>query len=130
MPRPAKTHNNVISPCRLHGSHRSKLEFGVCWLLQRRADIGEIELLQAEDHLIICGPPGHPCKKKITYVADFKCRDLKTGEIFWVEAKGFPNERWPMKKALFQHYGQGRLEIYMGNWQRPTLAEIIIPICG
>lgn len=118
---------NTQSVCALGHSHRSKLEVSVCCILQLREKAGEITIDQVEDYLPICGPPEHKCKRQITYIADFRCTDLKNKQSFWVEAKGFANDRWPMKKNLYRHYGPGPLEIWMGGHSAPYLAETIIP---
>jgi hypothetical protein len=87
-------------------------------MLQLRARAGELEILQVEDHVYLTDA-------RIGYIPDFKCRDVKTGAIFWVEAKGFANDRWPIKKKLWKFYGPGRLEIWMGSHLNPRLSEII-----
>lgn len=111
---------NARMTCALGHSHRSKLEGSVCQILQLRAKAGEIEILQVEDHI-------HLSAARIGYVADFKCKYVKTGEEFWVEAKGFANDRWPMKKKLYKFYGPGPLEIWVGSHLNPRLDEVIIP---
>lgn len=120
-------YGNTFSTCKLGHSHRSKLESSVCAILQLREKAGEIRIDQAEDHICLCGPKEHDCPGKIDYVADFRCTDLATGETFWVEAKGYANDRWPMKKRLYKHYGPGRLEIWRGTATRPFLDETILP---
>lgn len=119
---------NKPSVCALGHSHRSKLESAVCHILQLREKANEIKILQIEDHVAICGPTGHDCPKKKIYIPDFKCYDIERAEEFWVEAKGFPNDRWPTTKVLWRHYGPGRLEIWMGSHTNPKLDEIITPI--
>lgn len=106
----------------------SKLEASVYTILQSRKNAGEISEIQVQDHVLICGPQGHECnsKKKIEYIADFKCT-RPDGTTFHVEAKGFANERWPMKRRLWMHNGPGRLEIYKGSHLRPYLEETIEP---
>lgn len=110
---------NHASLCMLGHSHRSKLESSVCQILQFRVAAGEIDILQIEDHVLLSG--------WYTYVPDFKCRDLKTGEIFWVEAKGFADNRWPSTKKGWRHAGPGKLEIWGGEHGRPLLLETIVP---
>lgn len=105
----------------------SKLEASVYQLLKLRQKAGEIVKIQTQDHIIICGPPGHACKKKISYVADFRCF-RPDGTSFWVESKGYANDRWPMKRNLWIHYGPGILEIWKGSHLNPVLDEIIAPI--
>lgn len=107
--------------CSLDGhSFGSKLEQSVYQLLKLRAASGELEILQTQDHVYLT-------KARIAYVPDFKCRDLKSGEFFWVEAKGFESPRWPTIKKLWKHYGLGKLEIWKGSHTRPYLDEIICP---
>jgi hypothetical protein len=106
--------------CALGHSHRSKLEGSVCQILQLRQKAGELKIVQVEDHVYLT-------RARIHYVPDFKCKDLASGEFFWVEAKGFANDRWPMKKKLWKFYGPGALEIWKGTHQRPMLDETIVP---
>lgn len=112
--------NNVPTLCAIGHSHRSKLESSVCQMLQNRERGGHIKLVQAEDHIYLT-------KARIHYIPDFKCQDVKTGLFFWVEAKGYANEKWPMKKKLWKFYGPGPLEIWMGSHTNPKLVETIYP---
>jgi hypothetical protein len=113
-------HGNERSTCARGHSHRSKLERAVCDLILLREKAGEIRLVQVEDHIYLT-------KARIGYVVDFKCELIDTGAPLWIEAKGFPNDRWPMKKKLWKHYGPGMLEIWRGTHARPYLDETIIP---
>lgn len=113
-------YGNKGGQCTRGHTHRSGLEISVCELLYKREIDGELKLLQCEDHIYLT-------LARIGYVPDFKCQDQRTGEIFWVEAKGFANDRWPMKKKLWKFYGPGRLEIWMGTASKPILTETIIP---
>lgn len=109
-------------------SFSSKLEAAVYTMLVSRKNAGEIKYIQVQDHVLICGPEGHDCdsKCKIEYIADFKCtRPDETH--FFVEAKGFANEIWPMKRRLYMHYGPAPLEIWKGTHKRPYLDEVITP---
>jgi len=101
-------------------SFRSKLEFAVRNLLKMREAAGEIEMLNREDHVRL-GPA------RFLYIPDFKCRDIKTNEIFWVEAKGKETETWRRNYRLWKIHGPGRLEIWKGNAAAPKLVEILIP---
>jgi hypothetical protein len=98
----------------------SGLEESVYCILKRRQEAGEIEILQCQDAIYLT-------RARIKYEVDFKCKEVATGKIFWAEAKGFANERWPMKKKLWKFYGPGPLEIFMGLAANPILKEIIIP---
>lgn len=115
-----KKMGNQFSVCAKGHSHRSKLESSVCQILQLRERAGEIKILQVEDHVYLT-------LAKISYVVDWRCEYVKSKEIFWVEAKGYGNDRWPMKKKLWKHYGPGALEIWMGSHEKPYLAETIVP---
>lgn len=112
-------YGNTQTTCALGHSHRSLLEGSVCQILQLRQKAGELEILQVEDHVLI--------SDWYLYVADFKCRDKKTGEHFWVEAKGFANDRWPSTKKGWKHAGPGILEVWRGTHERPALSEVLIP---
>lgn len=118
----AEKHGNKPIERDGHWFH-SQLELSVYCILKERQKAGEIELLQCQDTIYLT-------LAKIKYMPDFKCRYVATGEIFWCEAKGFPNDRWPMKKKLWKFYGPGPLEIWMGTASRPFLKETIIPKVG
>jgi hypothetical protein len=101
-------------------SFHSRLEAAVYGILKLREKAGEIELLQCQDHLYLSAA-------RIGYIPDFKCKDLKTGNPFWAEAKGFADSRWPTVKKLYKFYGPGPLQIYTGTWRNPVLSEVIVP---
>jgi hypothetical protein len=112
-------YRNESSLCSKGHSHRSKLESAVCAIIQLREKAGELELLQVEDHIQLSG--------WYTYVVDFRCRDLKTGEEFWIEAKGSGDKRWPSTRKGWKHSGPGKLEVWKGDHWRPILVETIYP---
>lgn len=85
-----------------------------------REKAGEIKHL-AHEVTILLGPA------KIKYIADFRVLDIRTGKDLYVEAKGFANDRWPLKKKLYGVHGPGPLEIWGGHHLRPSLIETIIP---
>ena len=62
---------------------------------------------------------------EIIYKPDFKCCDKRTGEVFYVEAKGFETPEWRIKRRLWMYYGPGRLEIYKGSHTRPKHFETV-----
>jgi hypothetical protein len=111
---------NTRTLCEAGHRHRSKLESAVCQIIHLREKVGELRVIQAEDHLKLSAAG-------IVYIADFKCQDTRSGEFFWVEAKGFENDRWPILKKLWRFYGPGRLEIWKGTHNRPFLDETIVP---
>lgn len=113
--------HNVVSTCNYGHSHRSKLESSVCQMIYLRERAGEIRLLQVEATVYLT-------LARYKYIPDFRCVDVKTNEVFFIEAKGYPDKRWPTTKKLWKFYGPGRLEIWSGSHIRPTLDEEIIPI--
>lgn len=115
-----KKMGNTPSVCARGHSHRSKLESAVCQMIHLMEAAGEVKLLQVEDHIYLT-------KARIGYIPDFKCQSLKSGEIYWIEAKGFQNDRWPTKKKLWKFYGPGPLHIYKGTYQRIYLDEVVTP---
>ncbi len=114
----SKLRNQFVS----YDGHRfaSKLEAAVYLHLKNRALHGEIELLKTQVRVKLT-------EANIVYIPDFMCRDLKTNEIFFVEAKGFQTPDWKIKKKLWAHYGPAPLEIWHGNYMRPTLSETLRP---
>lgn len=101
-------------------SFASKLEASVYQILKLREKAGELKILQAQDHVYLTDA-------RIGYIPDFKCEDLITGLDFWVEAKGYASDVWPLKKKLWKFYGPGKLEVWKGTHQRPFLDETITP---
>lgn len=124
---PAAEYNNETSLCVLGHSHRSKLEAAVCHMLLLRFKAGEIDQIQAEVRVLICGPEGHECnhRQRIESIVDFSYRDIKTGLVCFAEAKGFESPKWPIKKRLWIHNRIERLEIWKGSWSRLRLDEVI-----
>lgn len=101
-------------------SFHSKLEAAVYDLLQLRQKAGEIQEIHCQDHIYLSDA-------RIGCIPDFKCQ-RPDGSTFWVEAKGFPNDRWPIIKKLWKHYGPGTLEIWRGTYAKPKIDEIIVPV--
>jgi hypothetical protein len=98
-------------------SFSSKLEASVYSLLLLQPFV---KVLQVQDHVYLTDA-------RILYIPDFKCLKTDTGEIYWVEAKGYSTDVWAIKRRLWKHYGPGRLEVYKGSAARPCLSETIIP---
>ena len=111
-------------PCSYGFSHRSKLELEVCNQIAWMERAGEVRMLGHEVRLVF---PCKECGEKVIYIPDFKVQNLKTGEIYFIEAKGFETDKWPKVKRAWKRAGPGRLEIYKGKYQSPQLAETIIP---
>jgi len=101
-------------------SFASKLEASVYAQLKLMEKVGQLKILQCQDHIFLTDA-------RIEYIPDFKCLDLKTTDVYWVEAKGYESPTWPIKKRLWKHFGPGRLQIWKGTYLRPAIAEEIIP---
>lgn len=105
-----------------HGeSFRSKLEFAVRNLLKMREAAGEILILGREVHVEL-----HAARFK--YIPDFHCRDLRTGQEFYVEAKGVETDIWKRNYRLWKFHGPAPLEIWKGNARAPRLVETLVPL--
>lgn len=117
--RTRKKYGNTHTGADGHSFH-SKLEASVYQILKLREKAGELEILQTQDHVYLS-------QARIGYVPDFRCRYLANGALFWVEAKGFETEKWPMIKKLWRFYGPGPLEIWKGTHMNPKLIETIVP---
>lgn len=96
----------------------SKLEAAVYLELKKSSRNGILEILEYQ-------PRVHLTDAKILYIADFKCRDLRSLETFFVEAKGFETTDWKIKKRLWSYYGPATLHIWKGSFKRPILSHII-----
>lgn len=101
-------------------SFASKLEAAVFDILKWREKAGEIRDIQCQDSIYLTDA-------RIEYRADFRFTVATTGEVVWAEAKGFENEKWPLKRRLWIYYGPGALEIYKGTYESPKLVEVLKP---
>lgn len=119
-------YSNTHQGCTLGHSHRSRLESSVCQLLQLRQKAGEIATIEVEKHMKVCGPIGHECSHatKVELVIDFRLT-RPDGTVFYAEAKGFEDPKYPLKRRLWIHNGIGELEIWKGRWSKPYLDEVI-----
>lgn len=101
-------------------SFASKLEAAVYLELKLSVRCGVLEILEHQ-------PRVHLTDARILYIPDFKCLDLRSNEIFFVEAKGFETTDWKLKKRLWLHYGPAILQIWKGSFKRPSLSHIVEP---
>lgn len=101
-------------------SFASKLEAALYLELKLREKAKEIVIEKVQDHLRLS-------EAEIGYIADFRIRDLSTGEQEWLEAKGFESDRWPIIKKLWAAYGPGRLRIFKGTYRTLKQVEVITP---
>lgn len=106
-----------------HAGHwfDSKLEAALFDLLTLRERGGEISYLSHQPGTIFLSPA------RVQYRPDFRFTVVATGETAYAESKGFPNDRWPMKKRLWGTFGPGKLEIWMGTAARLKLVETVVP---
>ncbi len=104
-------------------SFHSELEASVDGILRMREAAGEIKILQRQDKITFYWNG----VKIISYMPDFKCQLLATGEIFHVEAKGYRDALWSVKEACWRAAGPGRLEMWEGDAEKPIFTGNIIP---
>ncbi len=110
----------VESLCSYGFSHRSKLERAVCDLIAWEEKAGVTKHLAHEDTQYLT-------EARYRYIPDFKVQNMATSEIYWVEAKGYADARWPTTKKLWRFYGPGRLKIYGGTYTNIKMIEEIRP---
>lgn len=100
------------------GNFSSKLESAVHDILVLRERAGEITDIKCQVQVELSAA-------KIIYKPDFSYVDIQTGVTRYAEAKGFVTPEFNLKKRLWKAYGPGPLEIYKGDYRRPSLAEIV-----
>lgn len=105
-------------------TYHSALEAAVANMLFADQRAGLLFVIKRQQHIHIFS---HGIKIG-EYWPDFVVRDAKSGEIYWVEAKGFEKPDWHWKLNLWRAGGPGRLFIYKGTWRRPHLDEIVMPV--
>lgn len=100
------------------GRFDSKLEAAVYSLLVLRMRAKEfVEIKRQVQVDLVCG---------ITHKIDFQCVK-KDGSHFYVEAKGFEDATWRLKRKLHLGFGDAPVEIWFGTHQRPFLKETLVP---
>lgn len=104
----------------------SKGEARCYQLLKLMVKAGEIKILRCQDHVrLVLNPDDSRLDWKC--IPDFKIQNLKSGEIEWVEFKGFETNRWKRTKSLWKIIGPGKLHIYKENKWGVLLVETIDP---
>lgn len=86
----------------------SKKEFEYYLILKDREKRGEIIALQRQYTIVIQPSFKMPSGQKIrqiTYIADFVYRDLKDGELHYIDVKGYKTEIYKLKKKLLAYKG-------------------------
>ena len=101
-------------------SFSSKLESAVHDLLLLREKAKEISNIRTQCTVELT-------RAKIKWRADFMFTDNTTGEDVIVEAKGSETERWLIIYKLLPFYSPCKIEIWKGNYRKPSLYEIINP---
>ena len=99
-------------------SFASKLEAAVYLELKNLSRTGILQILEVQPRVYLT-------EAKILYIPDFKCLDLRSNEVFFVEAKGQETTDWKIKKCLWEHYGPATLHIWKGTFKRPSLQQKI-----
>lgn len=101
-------------------SFSSQLERTTYLWLKAKEQNGELTIEACQDSV-------HLSAARILYRPDFRVRDSLTGEVYWVEAKGFETTDWRIKRRLWISYGPGRLEIVKGSGTRISVYETLTP---
>lgn len=103
--------------------YHSALEAAVSNIILADEKAGLCRLILRQQHIHFF----HAGVKLCEYWPDFTVYDLVKKEIIWIEAKGMETTDWKIKLNLWRAGGPGRLFVYMGEWSRPKLTEIITP---
>ena len=105
-----------------HGrSFGSKLEAAVYGVLLLREKAGEISEIHCQSTVrMYSNAMGEHwgCRP------DFRCTN-PDGSIFYVEAKGFEQDRWKGTRFIWSLLGPAPMEVWKGSYKRPMLAETI-----
>lgn len=105
-------------------SFDSKSEMKMYSLLRDREKLGEISELECQVGVtLLDGPVGY----RRRYKCDFRYRDKKSGELIYLEVKGFETERWLSNLLLWRHLGPGRLLVFKSSWGKFELKEEVRP---
>lgn len=105
----------------------SKLEKAVGEKLHLLQIAGEIRDLREQVRVKICCKGECSSDMCIHSIVDFSAIDNKTGEEFFVEAKGMDLPVWRLKRRLWLHNGSGKLQIWKGSYKHCYLDEEIAP---
>lgn len=109
-----RKYKNVGVTCAANHWHPSKLESTVCAVLRKDQDVEKVDVQT----------PVELTEAKIKYIVDFRVT-LKSGKMFYAEAKGMETDAWRIKKKLWAFYGPGELHVYKGNFNKVTRTEIV-----
>lgn len=108
-------------------SFPSQLEGSVYQMLLLRERAGEIRNIQQQAAVRL----KEKCKEcgegPVVYKVDFSAEDCKTGETFYIEAKGVVTPPFAKRRRLWKANPPAKLEIWTGSWRNPKLTEVIEP---
>lgn len=121
--KPKKAHKyGAVKTQRKHPglSFASKLEGEVYDYLLLLQKAGEITRIKIQPHVFLT-------KARIEMIPDFLV--IENGEEIYVEAKGFQNDVYRIKRRLWKHYGPAPLRVMVKDYSRGVkLLEEIRPI--
>lgn len=100
-------------------SFASKLEASVYSILLEKESKGELRIIRLQPKIYLT-------RANIGLIPDFLI-ETSSGELRFVEAKGFETPEWNLKKKLFKFYGPAPMDIYKGSHLKPKLFETITP---
>ena len=96
----------------------SKFEAAVYQVLYLRQKSGEFDEIERQVQIELTAG--------ITHKVDFVAK--KNGErVLLIEAKGFEDNAWQLKKKLYKKFTKLPLEIWKGTHSKPFLSETILP---
>lgn len=107
---------------RTPGGFPSKLEAAVYEQLLFRERAGEIKNIKRQQTVVL---QDGPREIKITWRVDFSFERTSDGKLVYVESKGFETSDYRLKLKLWRKLKPAPLEIYRGDYKRPTLIERI-----
>lgn len=106
----------------------SKLEKALGDYLNGLVMAGDLSDLKEQVRVrVCCRSPDCRHDEKIEYIADFSAIETKSGERIYIEAKGFDEPKWRLKRRLWKHTGPGRLQVWKGSYKKFYLDEEITP---
>ncbi len=103
------------------GGFDSGLERALYTILLQREKDDEISEIKRQQTVEL---QGGPRSTRITWRADFSFIKNSTGDLWYAEAKGFPNDVWPLKLKMIR-YQKIKTEIWGGSASRLTLIEVV-----
>lgn len=100
-------------------SFDSMAEADTFLMLKEKEKLGQLKVTGVQVSIYLTEAMVH-------YKADFQC-ESPTGELFYVEHKGFKTPSWRIKLRLYRVYGPAPLEIYEKMGRRLILVETVVP---